>query len=104
MSINIQTVLKPVGLVARPLTINMDNTMSVTIAMVTIDKISVPDATGQLVEQAQCNQTGQSSYHQLTVEEGLLALNATPNEGETSAQAMDRNIIEILRNKGALTL
>lgn len=35
---------------------------------------------------------------------GLEVLNATPNKGETHAQAIDRLIIELLRAKGAVNL
>ena len=104
MQINIQTVSKPVGLVPRPITFNMDNTVSVTVSLVTIDKVSEPDAEGKLVETSQCNPTGQQSYHQLSAEEGLVVLNATPNKGETHAQAIDRLIIELLRAKGSVNL
>ena len=104
MSINIQTVTKPLGLVPRPITFNMDNTVFVTVSLVTIDKVSEPVAEGKLVETTQCNPTGQQSYHQLSAEEGLVVLNATPNKGETHAQAIDRLIIELLRAKGAVNL
>lgn len=104
MQINIQTVSKPMGLVPRPITFNMDNTVSVTVSLVTIDKVSEPDAEGKLVETTQCNPTSQQSYHQLSAEEGLVVLNATPNKGETHAQAIDRLIIELLRAKGAVNL
>ena len=104
MSINIQQVSKPMGLVPRPLTFNLDNTVSVTLALVTIDKVSEPDAEGNLVESTQCNPTGQQSYHQLSAEEGLAVLNVAPNKGETHAQAIDRSIIELLRAKGSINL
>ena len=100
MQINIQPVSKPVGLVPRPITFNMDNTVSVTVSLVTIGKVSE----GKLVETTQCNPTGQQSYHQLSAEEGLAVLNVAPNKGETHAQAIDRSIIELLRAKGALNL
>ena len=104
MQIYIQTVSKPMGLVPRPIIFNMDNSVSVTVTLVTIDKVSEPDAEGKLVETTQCNPTGQQSYHQLSAEEGLMVLNATPNKGETHAQAIDRQIIELLRAKGSLNL
>ncbi len=104
MAINIQQVSKPMGLVPRPITFNMDNTVSVTESLVTIEKMSEPDAEGKLVETTQCNPTGQQSYHQLSAEEGLAVLNVAPNKGETHTQAIDRSIIELLRAKGALNL
>ena len=102
MSVNIQPVTKPLGIVLRPLTINMDNTMNVTASLVVVDKVSVPNAEGSLVEEIQCNPTGQQSYHQLSAEEGLKVLNSDPQDGETQAQALDRTITEILRDKGSL--
>ena len=104
MTINIQQVSKPMGLVPRPLTFNLDNTVSVTLALVTIEKVTSPNDEGQLIETVQCNPTGQQTYHQLTADEGLAMLNVEPHDDESRSQAIDRAIVELLRAKGAINL